>query len=176
MEAVKLKLNEAKTKFIYFGSRQQLNNATHTTINIIGESIKRSTKVQYLGGHLDSNLTFKDHIHIKCKAATLNIIKIFNIRKYLTRDTCHKLILQLVISHLDYANIMLVGLPLSSIKIMQKVQNTAASLILGQNAMESITECLKALYRLPIQQGIDYKICSLIHKCHNKKLQFTSKT
>ena len=75
MEAVKLKLNEAKTEFIYFGSRQQLNKATHTTINIMGESIKRSTKVRYLGGHLDSNLTFKDHIHTKCKAATLKASK-----------------------------------------------------------------------------------------------------
>ena len=94
LEAVKLKLNEAKTKFIYFGSRQQLNKATHTTTNVTGESIKRSTKVRYLGGHLDSNLTFKDNILIKCKAATLNIIKICNIRKYLTRETCHKVILQ----------------------------------------------------------------------------------
>ena len=58
-EAVKLKLSEAKTKFIYFGSRQQLIRATHTTINIIGESIKRSAKVKYLGGHPDSNLTSK---------------------------------------------------------------------------------------------------------------------
>ena len=38
MEAVKLKLNEAKTEFIYFGSRQQLNKTTHNTINVIGES------------------------------------------------------------------------------------------------------------------------------------------
>ena len=30
MEAVKLKLNEANSKFIYFGSRQQLNKAAHT--------------------------------------------------------------------------------------------------------------------------------------------------
>ena len=124
MEAVKLKLNEAKTKFIYFGSRQQLSKAIHTTIKVIGELIKRSTKVQYLGGHLDSNLTIKHHIHTKCKAATLNIIKICNIRKYLMRETCHKLILLLVISHLDYANSMLAGLLSSSIKIMQKVQRT----------------------------------------------------
>ena len=45
MEAVKLKLNEAKTEFIYFGSRKQVSKATNTTINDIGESIKRSTKV-----------------------------------------------------------------------------------------------------------------------------------
>ena len=49
MEGVKLKLNEAKTEFIHFGSMQQLNKTTHTTINVTGELIKRSTKVQYLG-------------------------------------------------------------------------------------------------------------------------------
>ena len=121
MEAVELKLNEAKTALIYFGSRQQLSKTIHTTINVIEELIERLTKVQYLGGHLDSNLTFKDDIHIKCKAATLSIIKICNIRKYLTRETCHKLILPLVISHLDYANSMLEGLPSSSIKNNAKI-------------------------------------------------------
>ena len=122
-----------------------------------------------MGGHQNSNLTFKDYILIKCKAATLNIIRIHNIRKYLTRETCQILMLQLVISHLDYANSMLVGLPSSSIKIMQKIHNTAERLILGQDAMESTTECLKTLHWLPIQQKIDYKICTLIHKCHNKQ-------
>ena len=45
-------------------------------INFIGESIDRSTKVRYLGGQLDSNLTFKEHIYIKCTVAALNIIKL----------------------------------------------------------------------------------------------------
>ena len=52
---------------------------------------------------------------------------------------------------------------------MQKVQNITARLILRKNAMESTTECLKALHWLPIQQRIDYKICTLIHKFHNKE-------
>ena len=65
VEAVKLKLNEAKTESIYFGSRQQLKKTTHNTINIIGELIKRSTKLWYLGGHLDSNLTSKEHIQMQ---------------------------------------------------------------------------------------------------------------
>ena len=130
IEAVKVKLNEAKTEFINFGSRQNLKKTGYTTIIVIGESIKRSTKVRCLGGHLVSNLTYKDHILTKCKAATLNIIKICNIKKYLTKETCHKLILQQIISHLDYVNSMLEGLPSSSIKIMQKIQNTAARLIL----------------------------------------------
>ena len=67
-------------------------------------------------------LPSKINIHIKCRAARLNIIKICNITKYLTREACHKLILQLDISHIDYTNSMLAGLPSSSTKIMQKVQ------------------------------------------------------
>ena len=45
-KAIRLKLNEAKTEFIYFWSRQQLTKTTHNTINIVGESTKRSTKVR----------------------------------------------------------------------------------------------------------------------------------
>ena len=130
MEAVKVKLNEAKTEFISFGTRQQLNKTSHTTINVIEKTIKKSTKLRYLGGLLDPNLTFKEHICIKCKVATLSIIKTCNIRTYLTTQTCHNCILQLVISNLDYTNSMLTGLPSSSIKIMQKIQNTTARLIL----------------------------------------------
>ena len=49
-----------------------------------------------MGGHLDSNFTFKDHALVKCIATTLNINKTHNIKKYLTKETCHKLTLQLV--------------------------------------------------------------------------------
>ena len=97
-------------------------------------------KIKYLGGHLDSSLTFKDHIIAKSKAATINIIKIRNIRKYLNQDTCHKLAITLVISHLDYSNSLLSGLPDSSIKILQRVQNSAARLVLGRNAKHSSME------------------------------------
>ena len=45
----------------------------------------------------------------------------------------------------------------------------AARLFLRKNATESTTECLKALHWLPIQQRIDYKICTLLHKCCNKQ-------
>ena len=51
MEAIRLKLNETKTEFIYFGSRQQPNKTTHSTVNIAGESTERSINVRYLGGH-----------------------------------------------------------------------------------------------------------------------------
>ena len=144
MDAVKLKLNETKTEFIYFGGKQQLAKTRRHTININGKTIQCTNKIKYLGGHLDSSLTFKDHIIAKSKAATINIIKIRNIRKYLNQDICHKLVISLVLSHLDYSHSLLSGLPDSSIKILQKVQNSAARLVLGRNAKYSSTENTKA--------------------------------
>ena len=143
MEAIKLKLNKAKTKFIYFGSRQQLNKTTHDTINIIGESIERSTKVKYLGGHLDSNLTFREHILIKCKAALLNIIKIQNIRKSLNKGNVPQMYTTAGYIIFGLCKLSASRTTSSSIKIMQKMQNTATRLILGKNAKENSTECLK---------------------------------
>ena len=169
MDAVKLKPNETKTEFIYFGGRHQLAKTHRDTINNNGEIIKCTNKIKYLGGHLHSSLTFKDHIIAKSKAATINIIKIRNIRKYLNQDTCHKLVITLVLSHLDYSNSMLSGLPDSSINMLQKVQSSAAKLVLGKNANYSSTENTKQLHWLPIKQCIDYKVLTLVHKCQHEK-------
>ena len=169
MDAVKLKLNETKTEFIYFSGKHQLAKTRRDTININGKTIQCTNKVKYLGGHLDSSLTFKDHIIAKSKAATINIIKIGNIRKYLNQDTCHKLGITLMISHLDYSNSLLSGLPDYSIKILQKVQNSAARLVMGRNANHSSTENTKQLHWLPIKQHIVYKVLTLVCKCQHQK-------
>ena len=165
MDAVKLKLNKTKTEFIYFSGKHQLAKTGRGTININGETIQWTNIIKYHGGHLDSSLTFKGHIIDKSKAATINIIKIRNIRKYLNQDTCHKLIISLVLSHLDYSNSLLSGLPDPSIKILHKVQNSAARLVLGRNAKHSSTENTKQLHWLPIKQCINYKVLTLVHKC-----------
>ena len=81
MDAVRLKLNKSKTEFIYFGSGQQLSKCSENTIRVINEAIDRCSTVPYLGGYLDSQLNFKEHIKTKCKSAILNIIRIENIRK-----------------------------------------------------------------------------------------------
>ena len=165
MDAVKLKLNETKTEFISFSGKQQLAKTRRHTININGKT-KQSN---ILEGHLDSSLTLKDHIIAKSKVATINIIKIRNIGKYLNQDICHKLVISLVPSHLDYSNSLLSGLPDSSIKILQKVQNSTARLVLGRNAKHSSMENTKQLHWLPINQCIDYKVLTLVHKCQHQK-------
>ena len=71
----------------------------------------------------------------------------------------------LVLSHLDYTNSLLGNLPKTSIRKMQLVQNIAARITLGKRKYDSATSCLQKLHWLPIQQRIEFKIISLVHKC-----------
>ena len=122
MDDVCLKMNESKTEFIYFGSKQMLKKCNISTVNINGEHIVRSDKVKYLGSFLNSTLSFCQHVIAKCHAANI-YLKIRHIRKFLTRDTCQQLVQSLVMSHLDNANAMLSGIPKTLMKIMQGTQN-----------------------------------------------------
>ena len=70
----------------------------------------------------------------------------------------------LVISHLDYTNALLEGLPKCSLDQLQCVQNIAAKIVLGKGRYDSSTRCLAELYWLPIQQRIEFKIITLVHK------------
>ena len=73
------------------------------------------------------------------------------IQKFLTREICHQLTLTLAISHHDYGNAILIGCLDVSLGLMQKVQNTAARMVLNKHQSYSATECLKQLYWLPIK-------------------------
>ena len=148
MDQVHLKLNEAKTEFIYFFWPSQLGKCTTTTIDVNGETITRSSITKYLGAHLDSALNFKQHIKTKCKATVFNLQHIHATRKYLTKSTSNKLMVSLVISHLDYINALLGGLPKCSIDQLQRVQNIAAKIVLGKGKYNSSTRCLAELHWL----------------------------
>ena len=158
MDAVRLKFNELKTELIYFGSRQQLVKCIFNKINIIGETSHRSDMVKYLGKNLDQHLNFKKHVATKCKAAMINIRKIRMIWKFLTREICYQLTLSLAISHLDYGNAILIGCPDVTLSLMQKVQNTAARMVLNILQGYSATKCLKQLHWLTIKSRIEYKL------------------
>ena len=69
----------------------------------------------------------------KTKKAMANIIKIHAIWKYLTVQSCTILVLMICITHLDYANAMLYGVPSSTLRKYQTIKNICAKLVLNKN-------------------------------------------
>ena len=120
MSENRLKMNDSKTELIIYGSRQQLKNLSIGSLKVNETSVTTSDFIKYLGVYLDQNLNLKRHITTKCRVASINLYRIRNIRKYLTKDSCTVLMLGLVLVHLDYVNSLFVGLPQVDISRLQR--------------------------------------------------------
>ena len=162
MDELRLKMNLSKTELIYFGFSKQLEKCTIRQIDVAGDLIIRSDLIKYLGVWMDAAMTFKQHIAKKCQVATLNLKRIRSIRHLITTDIAVSLCLSLCISHMDYCNSVLYGLPKSSLDKFQRIQNMCACLVLRKNMRESATQCLQELHWLPIKQRIEFKMLTLI--------------
>ena len=104
-----------------------------------------------------------------------NFKRIRSIPKNLNKEACHTLINGLIMSHLDYCNSILAGIPKKLINKLQHIQNLCAKLILSGGRYDSSTQALKDLHWLPIGSRIDFKILTLIHKClHGQVLDYLS--
>ena len=164
MDKNRLHMNDDKMEFITFSLRQLAKRIDTDCLNVNGTIIQKIKVIRYLGIWLDSQLNFKHHITMKCRVAMLNLQRIKMIQKYLTKDVANTLALSLVISHLDYCNAILVGLPDTDISHLQRIQNICAKTVLGQDKYESSTRCLHDLHWLPIQKRIQYKYSHLSSK------------
>ena len=95
----------------------------------------------------------------------LNYFKIKSIRKYLTKEATETLVLSLVISHLDYCNVILYGISQNEIGKLQRIQNMCAKLVLNRSKYDSAKQSLFDLHWLPIRARITFKILTYMFNC-----------
>ena len=78
------------------------------------------------------------------------------------------LVTALVLARIDSCNSVLVNLPASTIAPLQRIQNTAARLVLGLKRRAHITPALKKLHWLHVRQRITFKIATLVHRVQHQ--------
>ena len=93
MDHNRLKMNNSKTEFIMYGSRQQLSKIETTNIDTNGVTITKSDCIRYLGADLDEMLSLKKMVNHKCRVAIGNLQKLKIIRKCLTKSAATKVAL-----------------------------------------------------------------------------------
>ena len=111
MDTVRLRLNTNKMEYITFGSKTQLWKISKTPLIISNHVIQMSPDIKYLRGTLGSGLNFNKDITMKIQKAVSNVTHIKAIQKYPSKQACTTLVLSLCITHLDYGNALLYGLP-----------------------------------------------------------------
>ena len=164
MDQNRLKMNNDKMEFIMFASKRQLEKCVTISIDVNNTIVKCSPTIKYLEALLDQHFQLSQHIIKKCRTAMINLQMIKFLHPSLTQETAYMLVRGLVMSHLDYCNAIFAGLPKVLLKILQKVQNIAAKLVLGYK-YDSSTMALKTLHWLPVKKRTGFKILSLVHKC-----------
>ena len=161
-------MNSDKTEVILFRSWQQIMKCRLLTLKVCGESIPYSESIKYLGICIDSNLCLHNHIASKCRTAMCNLFRIVNIRNFLTTEACHTTMLTTVISHFDYANAIMVGLPEKHCKAAA-CSEYGCKIVLKRGKYTSSKDSLQTLYWLPIRSQINFKIVVLVYKCLHGK-------
>ena len=160
----KLQLNGTKTEAMLVGTHHKLSKTNLETCRLGDISIPLATSVKNLGVSLDNSLSMQSFVSSTTQSCYFHLYRISSIRKFLTVEATTKLVVCLILSRLDYCNSLLFGLPFSTIQPLQRVQNSAARLILKKKKSDHISPILSSLHWLPVSQRIEFKFLVLVFK------------
>ena len=164
MNYKKLKLNENKTEFLFVARKDDDTGTEFRSMKINNEEINFKECVRDLGVLIDSNLTFEQQINEVVRKSGYCLRNIAHIKKYIDESSLKKLVINGVITRLDYCNSVYQALPNTRLHKLQMILNRSARLIKGLSPRDRITPALMDLHWLPIKARIKYKLCVLTYQ------------
>jgi len=130
-------------------------------VSIAGATVPLSDKITTLGVTLDSCLTSHDHISTMCRSGYFHVRALCHIWGALTDERAKVVVVSVVQWHLNYADSIFVGLPVS--KDFRLCSFLAHVVVVGRPYLSS-TSLLQELHWLPIHSRITFKLASLTYK------------
>ncbi|CAJ0928316.1 unnamed protein product [Ranitomeya imitator] len=162
-----LKLNVDKSELIIFPPSHK-SSLPDLSIAVNDIMLSPIHKVRCLGVTFDSALSFKPHIQALSTSCRLQLKNISRIRPYLNPQSTKMLVHALIISRLDYCNILFCGLPANTLAPLQSMLNSAARQFNLSPRYSSASPLCKSLHWLPFPQRIQFKLLILTYKAiHN---------
>ena len=157
-------LNPSKSEVLRVGTITQLKKWDGQGVIVAGESMTICDSVKVLGVTIDCKLSFDKHIGNICSATYFHLQGLKHIRKNLDKFTANSVACSIIGSRLDYCNAILAGVSEHSISRLQRVQNSAARVVLNVGRRSSATSSLRELHWLPVSHRIDFKVSLLTFK------------
>ncbi len=156
-----LQLNLAMAELLVVPANPSFNH--NCTIQLGTSTITPSKTARNLGFVNDDQLTFSDHITKTARSCRFALFNIKKIRPFLSEHAT-QLVQVLVLSRLDYCNALLAGLPASSIKPLQLIQNAAAIFIFNELKIMHVTPLFINFHWLPKAAHIKFKVLMFAYK------------
>jgi len=147
----KMVLNLAKTKSIIFGSNHSLRVEPELRLCIDGTSIKQVKVTKLLGVTLDDKLSWSKHIDTIVNKMDKALAAVRRCRNHLTPDLRILVVSSLVLSQLDYCQIVWANATKKDLNRLQLVQNKAARFALQCPYRTSIQSMHASLHWLKVE-------------------------
>ena len=138
-----------------------------SSIELGSAVIKPSNTVKNLVVIFDEQLSFRDHIKNTARSALFTLHNLKPIRNHFSQKSFEALIHAFITSKIDYCNSLFSGIPYSSLRPLQLVQNYAARLVLRENRYTRATPLLERLHWLSVSHRVNFKILLITYKCRN---------
>ncbi len=151
-----LQLKLAKTELFVVSANPSFHH--NFTFQLGTSTITPSKTARNLGVMIDDQLTLSDHIAKSIRSCRFVLFNTMKIRSFLSEHASQLIVQALVLSRLDYCNALLAGLPVSSIKPLQLIQNVAARFIFNEPKIMHVTPVYQfALATNSCSHKIQYK-------------------
>ena len=143
--AKKFRRNPTKTEIVHFHSR------------FTSHVVSVSKEARNLGVVFDNHLTMSNHINSICRSSSQALRNIGRVRKYLDQANTERLVHAFITSRLDYCNSLLYGLPTKEISKLQRLQSSAARLVMKCKPRDHISPLLQKINWFPVKHRIIFK-------------------
>ena len=161
-----MKINPDKTEILLLRPSLLNDEVVLNGIFFQDQCIRFSDQVKNVGVYVDKNLNLNKHINTVVSHGHKILKDIGRIRNYLSQSHLETIVHAVIANRLDYCNSIFMNMSRDNLQKLQKLQNTAARLILGRRYCDSGSDALKELHWLNVDARITFKILLLVFKSH----------
>ena len=159
-----MKINPDKTELLLLYPPSLNREVLIKGVLFEDQCIRFSEFVKNVGVWIDKNLSLSQPVKNIVSHCYKILKDIGCIKKNLERDHLENLVHAVITSRLDYCNGLLMNISKENLYKLQKVQNSAARLVLGRRRRQSARAALRELHWLNVEARIIFKILLLVFK------------
>jgi len=166
MRSNRMKLNPAKTQYIWIGGSYQLNKIDHAELAARFPDIQFLKTVMDLGVTIDQELNMTAHVGCISRSGFYQLRQLRQVRRSLSEKAAHTLVHAFVVTRIDYCNAVLHGITKREMDRVQRILNAAARLLLAIPRQSHISAAIRDnLHWLPSVERVRFKVLTVVWNC-----------
>ena len=129
----KVTINCKKTKYCIYGMRSNVKRtkSLNTVLSLSNNRLDRVSSYKYLGFILDEHLNYNKHVSEMCNTISHKLYLMSRIRKFLTTQACINIFKTMVLSVIEYGDIIYAGTSVGNLDKLDRLFYGGLRICLG---------------------------------------------